>query len=309
MDFTSKTKLLVAGATGLVGSKFVEIYKDKFQIITIGRSNVDIKINLTSEREVFKAIISSDANAVINFAAFTNVDGAEKEKGNRLGEVFVLNAMLPFWLSQACKESGKNLYHISTDYVFSGKQDNKPYTEEDLPIPVDSWYAISKYEGELNIKEDSERKGHSAIIRISYPYSGTYNRKLDFARVIVDKLRKGEIYSGTTDQKIKPTSVDDIAKSLNILIKKKAYGIYHVAGKYPQGFISPYEFAQNIAKLMNLDTNLIRPVTFLELSKKRVAPRPQHTWIDTAKIEKLGMQFASLDQSLTRFSQQMLNNL
>src|SRR3990172_3424356 len=133
------SKLLVTGASGLVGSKFVDAFKDRFFISTIGRNDADIKINLTSEDEVLKTTISSDADAVINFAAFTNVDRAEHEKGDRLGEVYKLNVLLPLWLSRSCKKSGKSLYHISTDYVFNGEQDNKPYSEEDLPRPVDSW--------------------------------------------------------------------------------------------------------------------------------------------------------------------------
>ncbi len=301
-------KLLVTGASGLVGSKFVEVFKDKFFISTIGRNDVDIKINLTSEEEVFKATAASDADAVVNFAAYTFVDGAENEKGNRSGEVYKLNAMLPLWLSRACKKSGKSLYHISTDYVFSGEQDNKPYTEEDLPKPVDSWYAISKFEGEVNVHESFGGGGQFAIARISYPYSPTFKKKLDFARVIVDKLSKGKDYFGSIDQKIKPTNVDDISHALALLISKKLYGIYHVGGKYPKGYISSFDFAQKIAKIMNLDATLIKPITFLELSKKRVASRPKNTWIDTTKIESLGMEFTNIDEALNNFKKQLLRS-
>lgn len=309
MSAKSISKLLVTGATGLVGSKFVDNFKHKFNILTIGRDNVDIKIDLTSQQEVVETILSTDADAVINFAAYTNVDGAEEEKGNKEGEVYTLNAKLPLWLAHSCAKSGKNLYYISTDYVFDGNKASEPYTEEDLPKPVDSWYAISKLAGELNIKEGFGVGDKFAIIRISFPYSGTYNRKLDFARVVIDKLGKGEVYYGITDQKIKPTSVDDIANAIDLLLRQKAKGIYHVAGKYPNGFISPYDFALNIASIMNLDSSLIKPISFVQLSEKRIAPRPQHTWLDTKKIESMGMNITNIDQSLVRFKEQFIRRL
>jgi len=301
-----KRKLIVTGATGLVGSRFVQLFKNQFSIFTIGREYTDFKINLNSKKEVLKHVAYLDAESVINFAAYTNVDGAQKEKGNKSGEVYTLNSMLPLWLAQACKVSGKSLYHISTDYVFNGKKEDRPYTENEIPKPLDCWYSSTKFQGELNAIKGLGSKSRSSIIRISFPYSGVYGRKLDFARVIIDKLKKGEIYFGITDQKIKPVSVDDIAQALALLIAKQSYGIFHVAGKYSEkGYISPYEFSLKMASIMNLDKSLIKPVSFLELSKKRIAPRPQHTWLDTNKIEKLGFTIPDIDQVLNRFKIQI----
>lgn len=301
-------KLLVTGATGLVGARFLDLFKSKFSIVTLGRKNVDIRIHLLSQQDVLKVVFSQEAKAVINFAAYTNVDRAESEKGQKQGEVYIINALLPFWLSKACKASGKKLYHISTDYVFGGKQESRPYTEEDLPKPPDSWYSITKFQGELNVRKGFGNNNSFAIIRISFPYSGVYQRKLDFARTITDKLIRKEPYFGITDQKIKPASVDDIASALNFLLAKEGMGIYHLAGNYPKGYITPYEFAQKLAQIMNLDSSLIKPVSFLELSKKRLAPRPKNTWLDTSKIESLGFSITNLDDALKRFKQQLLNS-
>lgn len=296
-------KILVAGSTGLVGSRFVELIKNNFAVLTLGRNNIDIKINLTNKEEVSKAVQSTDAKAVVNFAAYTNVDGAEAEKGDKEGEVYVLNALLPLWLSRSCQASGKTFFHISTDYVFDGKKGDRPYTEEDIPMPVNSWYAMTKCYGEENILKSS---GNNAIIRISYPYSGAYKRKLDIARAVVEKIKNKEPYFGIKDQKIKPTSVDDIAEALIFLLNKNAAGIYHVAGNYsPKNYITPYQFAQKIAGIMNLDASLIKPISFLNLSKKRLAPRPQHTWLSTKKIESLGFQITNIDEALERFKNQL----
>lgn len=301
-------KLLITGSTGLVGSRFVELVRGHFSITTIGRDNVDFKINLMSPSEVKRFVETSDAQAVVNFAAYTNVDEAEKEKGNKVGQVYTLNTMLPFWLGQACYTSEKMLYHISTDYVFDGKQDERPYTEEDTPSPVNSWYAITKYEGENVLVKAFKNNKNYAIVRISYPYSGLYKRKPDIARIVVEKLRIGQIYLGITDQKIKPTSVDDIAQALSFILDRNLTGIFHIAGNYsPQEYITPFEFAQKIAKEMDMDISLIKPISFKELSKKRVVPRPQHTWLSTKKIESLGFKITHIDKALKRFKNQLLN--
>lgn len=296
-------KVLMTGGTGLVGSRFLDLFKNKFNIKTIGRKNSDQIINLTSEKDVIKAIEESDADYVINFAAYTKVDLAEKEKGDKTGEVYTINVLLPTWLAKACKASNKLLYHISTDYVFNGKKEDRPYTEDDMPSPVDSWYAITKYEGEIGVLDAG---GKSAVIRISYPFSGVYERKIDIARFIVDKLKKNEIYSGITDQKIKPTSVDDIAKCIALLLKTNNKGIYHIAGNYfPDEFITPYQFACDIANVLELNSSLIKPVSFKELSAKRIAPRPQHTWLSTKKIEAESLQISLKLDALDRFRKQL----
>lgn len=306
MSAKTVSKLLILGSTGLVGSRFVRLYQKKYSITTLGRGNTDIKVDLLSKENLEEKIQNLDIDAIINFAAYTNVDGAEKEKGDKNGEVYRLNCLLPLWLTNYCKNLGKKLYHISTDYVFKGTQDARPYNEEDTPAPVNSWYAMTKYFGEENILKSDSGKKSSAIIRISYPYSGLYKRKLDIARAVIEKLKNNKLYFGAKDQKIKPSSVDDIAQALSLLVEKGETGIYHVAGNYyPDEYITPYYFAKKIAEKMDLRLSLIKPISFSDLSKKRVAPRPQHTWLSTKKIESLGLSFADIRETLNRFKQQL----
>lgn len=307
MPLTKKTlpKILVTGATGLVGSRFIELCSNIFSITTIGRSKVDININLLSAQEVNKFVQKSDAEAVVNFAAYTNVDEAQRQKRDKTGDVYILNVLLPFWLAKSCKTSGKKLCHISTDYVFNGKSDDRPYKEGDIPSPVDSWYSITKALGEEKVSEGTKGEQYS-IVRISYPYSGVYTRKLDFARAIIEKLHKNEPFWAITDQKIKPTSVDDVAKAVSLLLNKGLDGIYHVAGNYsPKDYITPYQFALKLADFLDFDPTLIKPISFSELSKKRVAPRPQHTWLNTSKIELQGFKFTPFEDALKRFKLQL----
>ncbi len=310
MSSTTIHKLLVTGSTGLVGSRFVDLNKKDFSIVTLGRRNTDVCINLISEAEVSKAILSSDADALINFAAYTNVDQAEEEKGDTKGEVYALNTLLPFWLARSCQNSGKKLYHISTDYVFDGKKQDRPYTEEDTPHPVNSWYSITKYKGELEVLNTFKKKEEGTIVRISYPYSGVYERKLDIARSVIKRLGLKESYLGITDQKIKPTSVDDIASGLNLLLKRGTTGIFHIAGNFsPKGYITPFNFALKIAEIFKLDQTLIKPISFAEFSNTRIATRPQHTWLNTTKIGTIGLTCPSTDEALNRLKKQIREQL
>jgi len=135
-----------------------------------------------------------------------------------------------------------------------------------------------------------------------------YRRKLDIARSVVEKLRNNEPYFGIEDQKIKPTSVDDISQALSNLVKNEATGIYHIAGNFhPKAYITPFNFAKKIAKLMNLNLAQVKPIPFAALSKKRIAPRPQHTWLDTGKIEAFDLRITPINKALKRFMNQMIN--
>jgi len=97
---------------------------------------------------------------------------------------------------------------LSTDYVFNGRQKDRPYRETDIAKPLNSWYSQTKRLGEIGIEKQFENKENGwAIVRISFPYSDYYERKLDVARAIIARLKKGEVYYGITDQKIKPTTL------------------------------------------------------------------------------------------------------
>lgn len=296
-------KILVIGSTGLVGSYFAEKCKDKFEILTAGLENCDFEINLLNKEQIDSVIKKVDATDVINFAAFTNVGEAEKEKNNLDGIVYKLNVLAPMYLAETCLESGKKLYHISTDYVFNGKQADRPYKETDIPNPL-GWYAKTKYEGELKVQEIL--LNDFTIFRIALPFNGLYTQKLDIARAVIERLKNNQEYSGITDHKITPSNVLDIADGISLIIEKEKTGIYHLVSRYEKRFTSAFEFANKIAKKFNLEKTLIKPVTFSEYFKEKTAITPQNTWLDTTKIESLGMKFLTEEESQENFKNDYL---
>jgi dTDP-4-dehydrorhamnose reductase len=283
-------KILILGGSGLVGSRFIEMATE-YDIVAPSHEELD----LLDFKKLETYLQEVDAEVVINFAAFTNVDSAEAEKDNKDGMVYKLNVAMPKFLAQTCTSLNKYLIHISTDYVFDGTKQT-PYTEEDLPNPV-NWYGTTKMLGEDAVKESG---GQSLIVRVEMPYSSHFDKKLDIARIFVKMLKEGKEINGVSDQKITPTYVDTLVNGLFKLIEARATGIYHLGST---DTTTPYDFAVMIAQKFDLDKNLIKAVPFEEYNKTRTAKRPQNSYLDITKFEtEFGQTILkSVEESIEEF--------
>ncbi len=268
-------KILVIGGTGLVGSKFIEVNRGRFEIESPSSS----ELNVLDPQKIENYLKNSSCEVVLNSSGYTKVDDAEDQKDDLNGDCYKLNVEAAQSLAKACKEFGKHLVHISTDYVFDGTKKESPYTEEDKPNPV-SWYAKTKLMGDRRVLEYAV---HYTIARPEMPYSTNYTRKSDFARFFYHSLKEGKSFKAVTDQKITPIFVDDLAKALGVLAENKFEGIINVAST---DFITPFEFAQKIAEGIGADKGLIEGVKFTDFNKDRKALRPQHSWLDVSKFKK-----------------------
>lgn len=270
-------KILLIGGSGLVGSRFIELFKDEFKIDAPSHSDLDI-INPHSLSEYLKA---HPSEAVLNFSGFTNVDLAEEERDDLNGLSYKLNVLAVHNLAKICADLGKHLIHISTDYVFDGRKDNEAYTEEDLTNPV-NWYGRTKLMGEEGILSTGATL--YAIARIEMPYSATFKKKNDFARFFYQSLKEGKEIKAITDQKITPVFVDDCVRALKAIIENNFRGIIHVASS---DSTTPFEYATMLAEAMEVDKKLIKGVKFEEFNKGRKASRPQHSWMSVKKFESI----------------------
>lgn len=255
-------KVAITGSTGMVGSRIQELLYHDFEFIPLLHDQVDI----TDQNQVKKFMQSLEFDIFLHISGYTNVDDAEKEKE----KAHALNVNATRNVYEETQRKERKFIYISTDFVFDGT--NPPYTEDSKPHPL-GIYGQTKYSGEQIVKDQA------MIVRISYPYRSSFEKKSDFVRSIYRLLKQGKRISMITDSEITPTYIDNIAQSLSHLMKNFTPEVFHIVGATS---MSPYQAATTIAKRYNLDITLVEKTTF-ELFSQGRALRPQHSIIKSIK--------------------------
>lgn len=268
-------KILVFGGSGLVGSKFIELYGQTFEMKSPSATEVDI-LNKDAVSKVTKEF---NQDTIINFAAYTQVENAEAQKGDKNGICFMINAVGAKNVARVCKESNKKLIHISTEYVFDGTKESSPYAEEDEPNPI-NWYGETKLFGEEFVLESG---CSAAIVRICMPFNPLYELKKDVARFFLGELKAGKKITAIEDQRITPTIVSDIANALKEIVAAGSSGLYHISST---DSVTPLEFAKTIAEVFKLDYSLISSISFDEYNKNKTAKLLKFSWLNPTKFER-----------------------
>lgn len=267
-------KVLVFGGSGLVGSKFIELNSKTLALNAPDAAEVDI----LNKEQVVQAVAKVNPDFVINLAAFTDVEGAESQKGDENGICFKLNAVGAKNVAQACAKFKKKLIHISTEYIFDGTKETSPYVEEDQPNPI-NWYGQTKYFGEQFVLENIT---DPIIVRLCMPFSPFYQLKKDIARFFLEQLKMGNKITAVDDQRITPTLVDDIANALKVLVLSDTSGFYHISST---DSVTPLEFAKTIAETFQLDYSQISPISLEEYNQNKKAKLLKYSWLNPAKFE------------------------
>jgi len=294
-----KRRLLVIGASGLLGSKLMLRAGQKYNVAGSYNPQVDGKtawrlepLDIGSKDDVEKLFDKTKPEVVILCAAMTNVDACEKQPlvANRV------NATGPELVARACKKSGVRLVHVSTDYVFDGSKTRK-YTEDDVPRPI-SIYGTSKLAGERAVLATLPE---AAVARPAVLYGwNPLEDKDNFVTWVLKKLRKGEKAPLFEDQRISPTLADDLASTLLDLVESDAKGVWHVSG--PDCLDRP-TCGRMIAEAFGLDPKLVSPVPSSSVSLP--ARRPKNSCLDVSKVEKLlGRKTMSFSDGLAEMRKQ-----
>lgn len=261
--------ILVTGANGQLGSELKELaplYSAYHFLFTDSRD-----LDITDHSAVNEFVCKNEINAIINCAAYTQVDKAESEptKANAINYLAVEN------LAKISKARGITLIHISTDYVFDGISD-RPYTEEDVPNPQNI-YGKTKLAGEKAMLRVNPTK--SIIIRTSWVYSSYGN---NFVKTMISLSQVRESINVITDQRGSPTYAGDLARTiLEILakIKNKDVEIYHYAN---EGVCSWYDFAKAIFEIHNITVKILAVDTG---HFRTFAKRPLYSLLNKNKIK------------------------
>ena len=275
-------KIAITGADGLIGSRIIELLNNKFQFIPLPSSLMDI----TNKDQVYQVLKETNFDLFLHLAAYTNVAQAEIDKD----VCFKINVEGTKNVFQAVSFKKKKFIYISTDFVFDGK--NPPYFEDSTTNPP-GVYAQSKYEGEKIIKNNG------MIVRISYPYRASFEKKRDFFRTFKTYLEQKKPLSMITNSLMTPTFIDDIAFGLKYLIENYSPEIFHLVGSQA---ISPYQAATMIADKFNLDQSLINKTSYEEYIKLKPG-LPQYADIRSKKNNFWKMK--SFEEGLAEIKKQL----
>jgi dTDP-4-dehydrorhamnose reductase len=283
--------VIITGANGQVG-KSILMKKNlcDFNLVGLDRQQLDI----TDSCSINKAFQKFKPIALINSAAFTNVDLAETYKEQAL----LVNFRGVKNLANLCRKFDIPLFHISTDYVFDGYS-KKPYTEVDTTNPINN-YGSSKLMGEKVIQKNLSKY---IILRTSWVFSELGS---NFLKSMINLANKSTSLNVVDDQIGGPTSSHEIAEVLirlvNHYLKDPSlfeWGIYNFSG-YP--YVSWHTFAEKIfseaqkLKVLN-KMPLLKPISGAEFQTK--AKRPSNSSLDCSKINKfLKIQKSSWESSL-----------
>ena len=293
--YEMKKKLLVTGASGLLGNKIIELTKNDYTVTPIHKTKPlhsnSLKLDITDAIEVLNLLGKLKPDVVIHTASETNVDKCviEKEQAWKINVEGTRN------LAEACQNVNAKLVYVSTDYVFDGEKGM--YTEEDTPNPV-NYYGVTKLEGEKQVIEQCK---NYAILRTSVLF-GWHPWKQNFATWIINKLKQQQEITVVEDHYNTPTLADNLAEMAVEIAKNDLRGMYHASGSER---ISRYEFGKRIARTFNLDPDLIRPVKMSQLTAW-IAKRPRDSSLNTDKIHKqLKTKPLNITEGLNKMKQWM----
>jgi dTDP-4-dehydrorhamnose reductase len=270
--------VLVTGANGQLGSEMRLVAaesKDRYIFTDVVElPGVEtVKLDITDLEAVRTIVKENDVKAIVNCAAYTNVDKAEEDQEF----CALLNAKAPENLAVAMKEVDGLLVHVSTDYVFGGDPYNTPCREDQKGTPT-GVYGLTKLQGEQAI----EASGcHHVIIRTAWLYS-EFGK--NFVKTMLMLTSTKPQLSVVFDQTGTPTYALDLAEAIYDIVENRKYegndGVYHFSN---EGVCSWFDFTKMIAEYAGNTACEIKPCHSDEFPSK--VKRPAYSVLDKTKIK------------------------
>jgi len=277
-------RVAVVGARGQLGTAIVREFEPRHDVVAFARDTLDI----SDDAAVAAAMARAQPQAIINCAAYNDVDGAEDHPVEALNA----NAFAVRALARAAAEHGAAFVHYSTDFVFDGTA-SEPYTETDSPNPRGT-YAASKLLGEW-FAADAPR---AYVLRVESLFgraAGGAPAKGSVASIVKTLAAGGEARV-FEDRTVSPTYIIDAATATRQLIEKaSAPGLYHCVN---DGHCTWLELARELARQMGIEPRLA-PVRMAELTLR--APRPLYCALSIAKLAAAGIVMPTWQDAVARF--------
>lgn len=289
---TTSLKIVFTGITGLLGGYFLKTKKSGYRIIGIGNKNIPqnndnfFQVDITNKKQVLDFINKINPSVIIHAASIGNVDYCERNPD----EAYKVNIEGTKNIINAAKKAKAKIIFLSSNAVFDGN--NPPYDETSLLNPVDV-YGKTKAEGERLIENSNL---DFCILRLmtmyGWPQLGGRKNPVTW---IIDSLKKGESINVVNDIYNNHLWAGQASETIWKIIKNNKYkNTYNIAGADQ---VSRYELALKVARIFNLDSSLIKPVSSSFF--KGIAKRPKNTCFDTQKMEQqLGIKPLSINEGL-----------
>jgi dTDP-4-dehydrorhamnose reductase len=298
MNAPPKRKLLVTGASGLLGLNLGVQMGRRFDITGVANSHLlasapfpILQNDLAQPGRFARLLEQVRPDAVIHAAALASLDLCEKDPALSRR----LNAELPGEVAQACLRRSIPLAHISTDSVFDGLRGS--YVESDAPNPQ-GVYASDKWRGEQAV---ASAYPAAFIARVNF-FGWSISGRRSLAEFFVANLAAGKAVNGFTDVIFCPLIVDALAETLVEMLEKGLDGTYHVLSRE---CLSKYQFGRNIARRFGFDDSLINPISVADSGL--TARRSPNLNLGVEKLETaLGRAMPGQAEMLERFYRQYL---
>lgn len=260
--------ILVTGSNGQLGSEIRELSSNySYNFFFTDRNNIDI----TSKDSIRSFCQINNINVIINCAAYTAVDKAESDEIN----ADLVNRKAVKKLALISQELEIKLIHISTDYVFDGKN-FKPYCEQYKTNPQ-GVYGKTKLDGENEMIKINPK--NSIIIRTSWVYSSFGN---NFVKTMLRLGKEKESLGVIFDQVGTPTYAKDLAKTILDIIPQINNDKIEIYNYSNEGVLSWYDFAKEIMRMAKLDCK-INPIETFQYPTP--AKRPHFSLLNKSKIK------------------------
>ena len=282
-------KIIILGASGLIGNQIVNAGKNNHKIIGIYQKNKikldgisTHKINLIENFDILKNLIKIEKpEIVINSAGISNIDFCEKFQK----ESYKINTELPRNLTKISLEYNFKLIQLSTDYVFNGQKEE--YLENDLVDPI-NFCGKSKSESENIVLKNSK----NIVMRTSTIYG--WNPQIRFFNYVLNQLKQDKLVKINHNGKNCPTLLDDLVRLIYGVIDLDFNGIFHGTGS---SCISKKFFAEKIAQKFHLNDKLI----VLNDIDDTIAKRPQNTCLSNKKTKnETKIKLSTIDEGLEK---------
>lgn len=279
-------KVLITGANGQLGREFQKLFeKEKTEYIPTDYRELDI----TEINEIRGLAKKNKFSHIINCAAYNEVDKAEKD----WKRAYLVNGIGVRNLAVVANETGAEIVHYSTDYVFNGKK-GRAYTIYDEPYPINK-YGESKHLGEKNIVLADKYY----LLRVSWVFG---KGNINFAKKVIGWSKKTNHIRIADDEISSPTYAVDLAKATLEILKQRTYGLYHISNTS----CSRYDWGRYILEKINWKGKLERSKA---AEFNLPANRPGYSVLDNFGLkEVIGYDLPSWQDATDRFLKELITS-